>query len=166
MRARTESIFVTLDVLLSMALLLALLTVTSESLGTKTETTTGVSTTTTTAQLYNLTFHGIGECGGSYAILWAVQIGNLTISQPPNTPLSEIENVTTYDVSSQPTPGIVFSLPTGEYQYTLYPKALMQSPVVSPTGIVTSHWTGVVSVFESDVSVNVTVWPQYGICGG
>jgi hypothetical protein len=78
-------------------------------------------------KLYDVTFNeGLG-CGG-YIDEWGVQLGNLTITQPPNIQLSQIpENG--YNASGAfHLTTITFSVPSGTYPFTLYPTAFSRPP--------------------------------------
>ena len=91
--------------------------------------------------LYELTFHQNVLChyaslNGTYIAPWSVTLNGLTISQPANASLS-------YESKDNTLSSIVFTLPSGTYQYTINP-----SNVLAPT-------SGAVIVNGNDTVVQI-----------
>jgi hypothetical protein len=118
------------------------------------------STTSTSAStgggFHYVTFYDGGPCGanstwGAHLTEWGVQLGNKTRTEPPNINLSSIpEDGYSADSSFNMT-RIVFLVPSGVYNFTLYPTAFMR--VGSANGTVLGGFAGTVTVTNSDVSV-------------
>jgi hypothetical protein len=106
--------------------------------------------------LHYVTFYDSGPCGanatwGAHLTEWGVQLGNRTRTEPPNIALSEIpEDGYSADSSFNMT-RIVFLVPSGVYNFTLYPTAFMR--VGSSNGTATGGSTGTTTVTNSDVNV-------------
>ena len=102
-------------------------------------------TTTETAQLFELVFNETGYCSPAvYPAPWAVTLNNkTTLVEPPNASLPLPENgVTSYSPSNKNYSMIVFSVPNGTYNYTIYPKVIFRQ-------------SGTVTVNNSDVLIQV-----------
>ena len=107
-------------------------------------------------KLYDVTFkEGLG-CGG-YIDQWGVQLGNLTITQPPNIQLSQISE-NGYNASGKfALTTITFSVPNGTYSFTLYPTRFSSAPY-NNTAVGDIHGpsgsSGTVTVADSDVTID------------
>jgi hypothetical protein len=106
--------------------------------------------------LYDVTFkEGLG-CGG-YIEQWGVQLGNLTITQPPNIQLSQISE-NGYNASGKfDLTTITFSVPSGTYPFTLYPTRFSSAPY-NNTAVGDIHGpsgsSGIVTVTDTNVTVD------------
>jgi hypothetical protein len=75
-----------------------------------------------------VTFQQIGACTPQFwGIPWSVTIANLTLVQPPNTPLP-ISNYGLYGTTNQSYTKITFLLPNGLYSYAISPNAGFFTP--------------------------------------
>jgi len=105
------------------------------------------------SQLYDVTFNEGRGCGG-YIDEWGVQLGNLTITQPPG--------IQTYQI---PTDGynasgkfdlttVVFSVPSGSYPFTIYPTTFMRPPY-NNTSLGDLHGSsGILTVTNSSLTID------------
>jgi len=118
--------------------------------------TTGSSASATAQGLHYVTFYDGGTCGanstwGAHITEWGVRLGNRTRTVPSNITLSEIpEDGYSADTAFNTT-RIVFLVPSGTYDFTLYPTAFMR--VGSSNGTQLGGSTGTVMVTNSDVAV-------------
>ena len=106
-------------------------------------------------ELYDVTFkEGLG-CGG-YIEQWGVQLGNLTITQPPNIQLSQISESGFNASGKFDLTTITFSVPSGTYPFTLYPTHFSSAPY-NNTAVGDIHGpsgsSGTVTVTDSNVTV-------------
>lgn len=112
-----------------------------------TKTTTITKTLTTNSsnsQQYYVVFQQIGACTPEFwGIPWSVTIGNLTLVQPPNTPIP-INNGTLYGTTNLNYTTITFLLSNGVYSFR-----------VSPTLFFFTPTTGTVTVSGSNVTVPI-----------
>jgi hypothetical protein len=126
-------------------------------------------TTTTSQVLYNVTFYDSGPCGSVYNATsktveyfteWGVQLGNWTRTEPSNITLSQIPEDGSYSFSSTfNLTRIVFSVPAGVYNFTLYPTKFMR--VYEPGFQETASGSPSASIMVSNSDVMVyTVAPD------
>jgi hypothetical protein len=107
-------------------------------------------------KLYDVTFNEGRGCGG-YIDEWGVQLGNLTITQPPNIQLSQISE-NGYNASGKfGLTTITFSVPSGTYPFTLYPMHFSSAPYNS-TAVGNIHGpsgsSGTVTVADTNVTID------------
>lgn len=118
---------------------------------TETEMTT-VTITTNAVELYRVTFNETGGCYpvafGYFYERWYVTMDSITIVQPSNVTLSEVNNQTggRSGIQYQPISTIVFTVPDGNYSY-------YASNSVSDIG------SGFVNVSGSNVEVPIASGP-------
>lgn len=96
---------------------------------------------------------GVG-CGPSYIEEWGVRLGNLTITQPPNIELAQIPEGGYNASGGFQLTTITFSVPSGTYQFALYPTAFLRPPD-NNTAVGDLHGSGgTVTVTNSDVTID------------
>jgi len=109
---------------------------------------TDTSTNNTGARLYDVAFQQTRYCGQFNIVPWAVTLNGLTEVQPANQTLPLPTNTFSTIVPNQNLTRIAFSVPPGEYNYTIEGGAGFNG--FYPT-------SGAVQVNVSDVLVNVGV---------
>jgi hypothetical protein len=133
-----------------------------------TKTTTTIVTTSTAiagtatltnfapGQLYEVTFVQGSSCHGSYVHPWGVQLGNLSVVQPPTVSLNQIPSNGAFNAAANfNLTTIVFSVPSGTYPFTIYPTGIL-APELNNTAIGNFHnWTGIMTVTNSSVTVYI-----------
>ena len=103
--------------------------------------------------LYDVTFNE-GQGCGSYIDQWGVQLGNLTITQPPNIPLAQIPE-SGYNASGAfRLTTITFSVPSGTYPFVLYPTEFSRPPDNNSAVGDLRGSGGTVTVASSDVTID------------
>jgi len=107
------------------------------------------------SQLYEVTFVQVSACR-EYIHPWGVQLGNLSIVQPPTVSLNQIPSNGAYTASGNfNLTVIVFSVPSGTYPFTVYPTGIL-APELNNTAIGNFHdWSGTITVTNSSVTVDM-----------
>lgn len=114
---------------------------------------TATATNFASGQLYDVTFNEGRGCGG-YIDEWGVQLGNLTITQPPGLQLYQIPSDGYNSSGKFDLTTIVFSLPSGSYPLTIYPTGFLHPPD-NDTSIGDLHdWSGVLTVTNTSLTIN------------
>ena len=104
-------------------------------------------------QLYDVTFNEGRGCGG-YIDEWGVQLGNLTITQPPGVQPYQIPT-DGYNASGKfDLTTIVFSVPSGSYPFTLYPTTFLRPPYNDTNLGDRRGSSGVLTVTNSSLTVD------------
>lgn len=107
------------------------------------------------SQLYEVTFVQVSACH-EYIHPWGVQLGNLSIVQPPTVSLNQIPSNGAYTASGNfNLTAVVFSVPGGTYSFTVYPTGIL-APELNNTAIGNFHdWSGTITVTNSSVTVDM-----------
>jgi hypothetical protein len=114
---------------------------------------TTVLTTFPPGRLYDVTFNESRGCGGNIDE-WGVQLGNLTITQPPNLQLLSIQNNGFFASGKFNLTTITFSVPSGTYPFVIYPtEYLLPAFNNSAVGDIRGS-AGTVTVSNSSVTVD------------
>jgi hypothetical protein len=121
-------------------------------------TSTAIAGTTTLTefppgQLYDVTFKEGGGCGG-YIYPWGVQLGNLSISQPPNVQLAQINENGFNSSGKFALTTISFSVPSGTYSFIIYPTAWIRPPLNNTSVGNLRGSGGTVTVTNSSVTID------------
>ena len=134
-----------------------------------TSTIIGGTTTVTVfppGKLYDVTYKEGGQCGG-HIDQWGVQLGNLTITQPPDIQPYQISesgfNATgRFDLTT-----IVFSVPSGTYPFTVYPTSFLRLPLNNTSVGDIRDSSGTVTVTDANVTIDTisTAPSMAGPCG-
>ena len=104
-------------------------------------------------QLYDVTFNEGRGCGG-YIDEWGVQLGNLTITQPPGIQPYQIHTDGYNSSGKFDLTTIVFSVPSGTYPFTLYPTTFLRPPY-NDTSVGNLHGSGgTLTVTNSSLSID------------
>lgn len=113
-------------------------------------------TALSSGRLYDVTFNEGRGCGG-YIDEWGVQLGNLTITQPPNIQLSQISENGFNASGKFDLTTITFSVPSGTYPFTLYPTRFSSVPI-NNTAVGDIHGpsgsSGTVTVADTNVTID------------
>ena len=100
-------------------------------------------------------------CAG-YIDPWAVQLGNLTISQPPNVQPDQIPENGVNASGKFNLTTMVFSVPSGSYPFTIYPNSWLGLAIndTSPAIGNLRGSSGIVTVTNSSVIIDtITGYP-------
>jgi hypothetical protein len=114
---------------------------------------TATLTNFASGQLYDVTFNEGRGCGG-YIDEWGVQLGNLTITQPPGTQLSQIPTDGYNSTGKFDLTTIVFYVPSGSYPFTVYPTAFLRPPSNDTSIVVLRGWSGILTVTNSSLTID------------
>jgi hypothetical protein len=126
---------------------------------TSTQTVTQTSAVTTSSpassgRLYQVTFKELVTCDGfSYIHPWGVVLGDASIVEPSNSTISEIPEATARADNHFNLTTIVFGVPSGTYNFTLYPTHWLGWMLNSTNPFLATSPQGNVTVTTSDVTI-------------
>lgn len=112
-------------------------------------------------RMYNVTFYDASHPPGCYYAQWAVEMANLNKTESTMSPSGASRDEGGSSANASVPESVTFSVPSGVYNFTLYPTAWIRYVSVPGSDFAVGP-TGGVTVTNSDVTIDVLTG---GICG-
>ncbi len=128
--------------------------ISTQTLGNTTVTVTGTATAPAGSRLYEVTFKQSGDCTPTvYAAPWSVTLGPWTVAEPSNATLPIATNSGSAGPSDVNYSSITFSVPNGQYQYSI----AVGWSFGNPSGVITVNGGDVMVLLQGpEVSCTMT----------